>query len=636
MQLLLILSVFMFKFAQCSKRSVPVVLQWLLEFGIFARMTSRESKNIVLFADGTGNAPGSRAATNVWKMYQAIDLGDTTKQVAFYVDGVGSTSSRLLGGAFGLGTGARIRHLYRFLVQNYQPGDRIYAFGFSRGAYIIRALVGLIDKCGIIDKNNSVEIVEKKFGFQRRNRLNTSIGLSRAIKLAYRSYRLHYTSRFLLFVRNIMKPAISQAPTSDEFRSKYSLSGHETIEFIGIWDTVSAVGMPIKEVNAFLEWLIRYEFPDQILPCNVRQACQALALDDQRATFWPILWNESSQNDNDRIKQVWFAGAHATIGGGHYDDDLSLIPLAWMMDEAKQSSCLGLNENFFQEIKSRANSSGKLHESRTGFKSLYRFKPRIVSDICSPDHSNLGKPIVHHSVIDRIKSDVPTYLSNGKMYSNFGYAPAGLPHCFLILKDNGDIVEHNEYMDENEDQSELRKRSIDNNVSNNIRAKRLCHGIIWIIFAYFLFYTTQTSYLISAHVGSSIEQYDLHKHGALDYILKILDPWKNHMGTILIFTGGILISAIFGRLADNELQKALERAWYHVKWPNAGHDDSIKSTIFGFGGLVNKTSRWSIESNVVLKDFLEHFDRGVEAWWPFLVISIVILSVISIVSRCIS
>ena len=105
------------------------------------------SKAIVMFADGTGNARTARFRTNVWMMYSALDLSAKAGQIAYYIDGVGTSAFaplRLLGGIFGVGVKRNVRELYGFLCRNYCPGDRIYVFGFSRGAFTARLLAGLV------------------------------------------------------------------------------------------------------------------------------------------------------------------------------------------------------------------------------------------------------------------------------------------------------------------------------------------------------------------------------------------------------------------------------------------------------------------------------------------------------------
>src|SRR6476661_8778937 len=122
------------------------------------------AKNIVLLSDGTGNSAGKLFKTNVWRLYQALALSPPGSgapgQIAYYDDGVGSSSFRpaaVLGGAFGWGLKRNVLDLYTFLCRNYEPGDRIYAFGFSRGAFTVRVLSGMITDQGLVTARNDTE-----------------------------------------------------------------------------------------------------------------------------------------------------------------------------------------------------------------------------------------------------------------------------------------------------------------------------------------------------------------------------------------------------------------------------------------------------------------------------------------------
>jgi uncharacterized protein (DUF2235 family) len=112
-------------------------------------------KNIILLSDGTGNSAGKLFKTNVWRAYQALSL-HSGSQIAYYDDGVGTSEFKpfqWVGSIFGFGLARNVKRLYAYLCRNYEPGDRIYGFGFSRGAFTIRMLVGLICTEGIVDRS---------------------------------------------------------------------------------------------------------------------------------------------------------------------------------------------------------------------------------------------------------------------------------------------------------------------------------------------------------------------------------------------------------------------------------------------------------------------------------------------------
>lgn len=352
----------------------------------------RMPKNIVLLADGTGNSSASPFKTNVWRLYQAVDItgqsGDP--QVVYYNDGVGTGSFRplvLLGLALGIGLARNVKDLYAFACRNYEPGDNIYLFGFSRGAFTVRILAGLILRCGLVTASSDAELVER-------------------VQLAYDEYK-----------RDMARRATKTRPW---LIAGHFLGGHETgnstdhiefnfpqvfpcIRFMGVWDTVDAYGMPVDELKTAID---RHIWPmtlaDRELSPHIEQACHALSLDDERPTFRPVLWTDP-QGDQ-RLTQIWFAGVHADVGGGYPDDGLANVTLQWMMDEAVGAG-LRLYPNCAQECCERANGAGEQHDSRAGLAGYYRYGPRNVDALCNdPDHGvQVALPIVHQTVIDRIR-----------------------------------------------------------------------------------------------------------------------------------------------------------------------------------------------------------------------------------------
>ncbi len=255
-------------------------------------------KRIVICADGTWNDPEDDHATNVLRVARAVKpvASDGRKQVVFYDWGVGSYYSKIRGGTSGLGMTKNIQDGYRFIVQNYDNGDQIYLFGFSRGAYTVRCLAGMLNNCGILKRPNASKI----------------------------------PNAFKFYKKRSAKPGSPEART---WRRKHSLvPDRGVVDFIGVWDTVGALGIPTR-VLAFVEE--KDLFFDPVLGSNVRVARHAVSIDEKRGDFRPTLWDPSETAD---LKQVWFAGVHADVGGGYaptkQGKTLSDIPLAWMATEA--------------------------------------------------------------------------------------------------------------------------------------------------------------------------------------------------------------------------------------------------------------------------------------------------------------
>ena len=237
------------------------------------------SKNIVICSDGTGNRGGKTRGTNVWRIFNAVDRhGNETRQITYYDDGVGTGSPRwwrLFTGAFGYGLARNIREAYAFLAINYEPGDNIFLFGFSRGAFTVRALAGLICRYGIATRDAVTG--------PRRERE----AVLRCILQAYRS-------------RDGSRRQRARQTAAMQLGAKWSCFRAGEVQFIGVWDTVDAVGMPFDELKRTLSWLwsftdnLLWEFRDYEVPRCVRHAYQALALDDERKTFHPVFWGTPS------------------------------------------------------------------------------------------------------------------------------------------------------------------------------------------------------------------------------------------------------------------------------------------------------------------------------------------------------
>lgn len=260
-------------------------------------------KNIILLSDGTGNAAASIWRTNVWRIFQAIDLTNSD-QVARYDDGVGTSSFKplaILGGAFGWGLKRNVIDLYKFLCRTYSPGSNIFAFGFSRGAFTIRVLIGLVAREGLIPFTTQDDLDAKAVAAYRafrRARYGTTAGaLFRPIRDIF------------VFSRNF----VLRRERYDSTKNIMDVS----VRFLGLWDTVAAYGLPVEEWTIGIDrYLWPLELPDRKPWSKIEKACHALSIDDERTTFYPVLWDESDVEPG-KFLQVWFCGAHANIGGGY-------------------------------------------------------------------------------------------------------------------------------------------------------------------------------------------------------------------------------------------------------------------------------------------------------------------------------
>ncbi|NNC90604.1 MAG: DUF2235 domain-containing protein [Akkermansiaceae bacterium] len=307
------------------------------------------SKNIAIFADGTWNRKDSGADTNVARLFDVTVNGtvsgernpEITEQRSFYDPGVGTGALKLTGGIGGLGISKNIQDCYRFLVAHFEPGDRIFLFGFSRGAFTVRSLAGMLGKVGLMKREHASE---------------------RRVQRAYRVYRGH--AEYPHYV--------------DEFRRQYCAPC--PVHLIGVWDTVGALGIPVNALNRWNPF--PHHFHDPALGKNVTFAYQALAIDEAREKFLPTLWtvppSKKEKRKDQVVRQVWFAGMHADVGGGYLETSLSDIPLEWM---AEMASAAGLEFTSEWEARLTCSHLGMMHDSRLGWKSLFRRKIRTLDGV---------------------------------------------------------------------------------------------------------------------------------------------------------------------------------------------------------------------------------------------------------------
>ena len=340
-------------------------------------------KRLVLCFDGTWNTPDQRdrggvpTASNVTKFAMTVRPADAegTAQRVYYHTGLGTGRGldRILGGAFGFGISRNIKDGFGFLAREFEQGDEIYLVGFSRGAYTARSLAGLIRSSGILLPAH-------------RHR----------VEAAYRLYRRRD------------KDSHPAAQESVLFRRTFSRQPDARIRFIGVWDTVGALGIPSRFL--LLPALLFRQFHDVNLSSYVDRAYQVLAIDEERRPLRPTLWTQQPHAVGQVLEQVWCAGVHANVGGGYEDSGLSDVALGWMLDRA-ESSGLALDRGAIDPPLS-PDAMGVLRESRLG---VYRLERPYLRPIAASARSSAraggAQPFVtfesvHRSVGDRIRADL--------------------------------------------------------------------------------------------------------------------------------------------------------------------------------------------------------------------------------------
>lgn len=371
------------------------------------------AKNIVICCDGTGNEIEANLS-NVLKLFRVVRKN--ANQVVYYNPGVGTISnsdpwSRLksnalgvLGLATGYGLDANVLDAYRFLVETYESGDRIYLFGFSRGAYTIRVLAGFLHLIGLLERPQMNLCSYALTAYKQAAEKND-------FEIAWRFERVADTRRV-------------------------------PIRFMGVWDTVSSVIVPRPD-RLYIPSL--QELPYTKTNSYVEVFRQAIAIDERRRMFRINRWTEPQDykpNPFDAgggkpqdVKQVWFAGVHADIGGGYLETESgpAKYPLQWMIDEAVAHR-LAINKVMYNHLVLGHRRKGgsqvyvapdfkaKLHNSMSWAWLLLeglpkRVKPRDWPDrpslfgwylpLCEPRRVDNGAR-VHVSVFQRVDAD-PDY-----------------------------------------------------------------------------------------------------------------------------------------------------------------------------------------------------------------------------------
>lgn len=320
-------------------------------------------KNIIICSDGTWQSPESDHSTHVLRLAEGIapESACGHKQVVYYDWGIGSDGDRLAGGITGRGIDKNIMDCYRFIVHNYDDGDTLYLFGFSRGAYTVRSLAGLIRNCGILRREHADQVGR-----------------------AYQIYR---------------QRSAASAPSkqrSRTFRTRYAVADESRIHFVGVFDTVGSLGIPAPFLGTFGS--TRYLFHDTQPSRIINHARHAVAIDENRQDFEPTLWRDKRRDKPTLdLQQVWFAGAHTDIGGGYQDRALGDHAGQWLAEEAEACG-LALASHFLEYL--QPDHTARQHNEYKGF---YRaMRRQTVREV---------EPIVHESVKARWQDPKVDYRS---------------------------------------------------------------------------------------------------------------------------------------------------------------------------------------------------------------------------------
>lgn len=331
-------------------------------------------KRLVICCDGTWKeATVESAVSNIVRLRRMIkprSESDHIEQVIYYDSGVGTDGKvdAIAGGLYGAGMDKNVLDAYAFLMDNYELGDQLFFFGFSRGAYTVRSLVGLINNAGLLNKEHADQLTP-----------------------AYALYRSKDASDH---------PHGSRA---EEFRRLYS--NEISIHFLGVFDTVGALGIPLTLMDSYNAK--KYGFHDTTLSRIIKHAFHAIAIDEQRYDFYPTLW---TAKEGTISEQRWFVGSHSDVGGGYGDSHgLSDLSLKWMLEKAQQ---YGLDYSMFSYKEFKPDPLAKAHDSYTSFFKIMGHHKRHVCDTDDLKEKKVASPhhfASQHSWFRNMKDAAPSH-----------------------------------------------------------------------------------------------------------------------------------------------------------------------------------------------------------------------------------
>jgi uncharacterized protein (DUF2235 family) len=342
-------------------------------------------KRLAIFLDGTFNAVDDN--TNVWRLKSvcAPKGKDDADQFVYYAKGVNG----FWGGVFGKGLNDVITGAYEWLIDQYAPGDEVFIFGFSRGAYAARSLAGLVTKCGLLKSGGAM-----------------------GVKQLYARYQESEADT----IWKLLEDGGSGANIEERWLLKYSQPVN--IKLVAVWDTVGSLGVPFGKIPGVSRSSFRWLHTGLRLP--IENAFHAMAIDEHRRDFGPTLWTVRKPKDLkavmpqpralESVEQRWFVGAHANVGGGYESDLLAQIPLRWMMKKASSHGLAFKNDIDLDESALKADINDSYGEFMYGAYSklsrrYYRPMGEAPREADDGTHSNVNET-VDASVFDRYRADL--------------------------------------------------------------------------------------------------------------------------------------------------------------------------------------------------------------------------------------
>lgn len=366
-------------------------------------------KRIIVLCDGTRNSPEKsypavNRPTNIVRLKRMIKMRDAGNrvQVVNYIRGIGTYSKpeNVVGGLGGYGIERHIRQAYEFISDNYDraAGDQIFLFGFSRGAYTVRSLAGLLHEWGIIPKDKMHQF-PKVYEYYKEGKPEDPNKLFEYEKFfqdihgmtqnEYQAFEQDRASRISALQQQGHREESVRMPNEAVFIDTKSIP----VWFLGVWDTVASLGYPDPIFD--IVYQTERDYHQVKLPPNVSMACQALAIHELRSQFKPVLWTHCEHYQ--LVAQVWFPGAHSDVGGGQVNDNLSNLSLKWMLRRAEELG-LEFDSRESSKIKSKPYADIDISIDTLGWRKLGAYLREEIGDPSKGVHQ-----YIHRSVYDRLR-----------------------------------------------------------------------------------------------------------------------------------------------------------------------------------------------------------------------------------------
>ncbi|GAA5829173.1 hypothetical protein JCM3766R1_001006 [Sporobolomyces carnicolor] len=380
-------------------------------------------KRLVILCDGTledaDSEPDTRLYTNIGRLSRAIKEEDKRgtdqnqheiEQIKLYLGGVGTEDGKvggLVSGALGTGIMDSVRNIYSFLGLNWESGDEVFLFGFSRGAYTVRLVASLISVIGILHPRKTMHLFPSLFAALDRRTGDSP-------KSDFKS------------AQTIQKLLASYSHEKREQDLESARKGKFLIKFVGLFDTVATRGRPstLRRSPSQEPPAIKFDsfgFDETRLETCIEHAVQALALDEFRVDYVPVLWvsNPLGRPKGQTLEQVWFSGTHADVGGGYMDGDLGYVSLWWMC--SKVESMLEIDMDFLRDkmCQETVEAYGKMppHKSRVGQFLLAKSVERPVPLTANPSTNELVHASVNYQPPSQLRAVVSALFSNPDLFT---------------------------------------------------------------------------------------------------------------------------------------------------------------------------------------------------------------------------